>query len=152
MASFFFPRCQVLPRVWVGSSADSRDAEFVRSHNIGLIVNCSKTIPFSFPHVLGYRVAVDDDPKHNQAFLRYIPTAVSSIDKCLASGKSVLIHCYAGIQRSCAIAAAFIMFKLGLDEQQAMDSVKRAKPEAFDPLPTFRPALEMYYKNNISKS
>lgn len=151
MASFY-PRRQVLNRMWVGSAADARDKAFLHSNNIGLVVNCSKTIPFVSEDILGHRVSVDDDSRYNDTMLRYLPSAVRAIDEALLSGKSVLVHCYAGIQRSCAVAAAYIMYKLGLTAHEAMDSVRRAKKEAFTPVPTFKHALELYYMNYISKS
>lgn len=141
----FYPAREIVPGVWVGSSADSRDRVFLREHDIGLVVNASKTIPFTSRHILGYRVAVDDHPAENDAMLDYFPIACKLIDETVKSGKSVLVHCFAGIQRSCAVGAAYLMYKNpSFTAPHAMQRIKDKKPEAFEPRATFWHALKEY--------
>lgn len=140
----FYPRKQITDGLWVGSAADARDAGFLRRERIGLVVNCTRTLPFLSKTILGFRVAVDDDPAEQEEMMRYIPNATVAIDDALNAGGNVLVHCYAGIQRSSTIAAAYLMFKLGLTHEQAMAAVRKAKHEAFVPTPTFKHALQQY--------
>lgn len=141
----FYAAREIIPGMWIGSSADSRNRVFLREHNIGLVVNASKTIPFTSRHILGYRVAVDDHPSENDAMLEYLPIACKLIDETLKSGKNVLVHCYAGVQRSCAIGAAYLMYKNpSLTAYDAIQRIKEKKPEAFEPRPTFWTALKDY--------
>jgi rhodanese-related sulfurtransferase len=141
----FYPAKEIIPGLWVGSSADSRNRVFLREKDIGLVVNASKTIPFTSRHILGYRVAVDDHPSENEAMVEYFPIACRLIDETLKSDKSVLVHCYAGVQRSCAIAACYLMYKnQNLTASDAIRRIKEKKPEAFEPRPTFWSALKEY--------
>lgn len=143
----FYPAREIRPNLWVGSSADSRDKKFLKDHDIELIVNATKTIPFSTKHIIGYRVPVDDHPDENDAMLEYFPITSMIIDETLKSGKGVLVHCYAGIQRSCAIAAAYLIYKDRLRACQAMAAIKHKKAEAFSPVPTFGKALSLYARS-----
>jgi dual specificity phosphatase 12 len=141
----FYAAKEVLPGLWIGSSADSRNRVFLREHNIGLVVNATKTIPFTSRHILGYRVAVDDHPSENSNMLDYFPVSSKLIDETLKSGKGVLVHCFAGIQRSCALGAAYLMYKNPtLTAAQAIRYIKEKKTEAFEPRPTFEEALREY--------
>ena len=141
----FYAAKELLPGLWIGSSADSRDRVFLRDHNIGLVINATKTIPFTSRYILGYRVAVDDHPSENSSMLEYFPVASKLIDETLKSGKGVLVHCYAGIQRSCALAAAYLIYKTPtMTASQAIQRVKEKKQEAFEPRPTFALALREY--------
>ena len=139
----FYPRKEVLPGLWVGSAKDARDQPFLR--HIGLVVNCSKNIPFYTTHIPGYRVAVDDDTEETILMTRYLERVTKVIDDALQNNTKVLIHCWAGMQRSSAVAAAYLMYKLFLGPEDAMKAIKKAKPESFEPNPTFMHALHRYW-------
>jgi len=142
----FYPRVEITSGLWVGSLADSSDAAFMRHARIGLVVNCSRDLPFYLPPgVEGERVNVDDSQRYSDAMVRSFGTVLPHIDKTIARGRGVLIHCFAGIQRSSAVAAAYLMYKLGIPAEKAMHAVQRMKPEAFKPRATFRRALQTYY-------
>ena len=145
----FYPAQEILPGLWVGSSADARDKHFLKQHDIALVVNATKTIPFSTRRILGFRVPVDDDPAENENMLDYFPVTCRVVDDTLQSGKNVLIHCYAGIQRSCALAAAYIIHCESVPSRRAIAYVKERKPEAFSPTPTFGKALEIYARSRV---
>jgi protein-tyrosine phosphatase len=127
--SQFYPAKQVSRGLWVGSEGNARNARFLRDKNIGLIVNASRHIPMYFPHgpARTYRIPVDDDPRCNRTMLRHWPVVVAAIDDTLRSGKAVLVHCRAGMQRSAATAAAYLMWKRGLTADAAMALVRRRK-------------------------
>lgn len=143
----FYPAQQIIPGLWIGSSADSRNRRFMEENGIGLVVNATKTIPFSFRDRLGYRIPVDDHPDENTTMLEYFPISSRIIDETLKSGIGVLVHCYAGIQRSCAVVAAYLIYKYKLTARQAINEIKHRKHEAFEPDATFRQALTEYAKS-----
>jgi len=143
----FFPAKEIIPGLWIGSEGDSQSRSFFRQHNIGLIVNCSKTIPFkSTTGIDEYRVPIDDDPRDNATLVNHLPVVVRTIDAVLSRGKSVLVHCRAGMQRSASVVAAYIMFKHKVTANDAMQAIKGVKNETFWPVPTFDKALSSYEK------
>jgi protein-tyrosine phosphatase len=139
----FFPAREIIPGLWIGSEGDSRSAAFIKSHGIRLVLNATKNLPFKTKERT-YRVPVDDDPSENETMLRYLPVAVVAIDDVLDFGHGVLVHCRAGMQRSAAVVAAYLMWKRGLTADQAFELINARKAETFWPKPTFEAALRTW--------
>lgn len=137
----YFPAKAIIKNLWIGSQGTSEDAAFMKKHNIQLIVNCSRDIPFSFPNIEGYRVPVHDSKTEKNTILKHWPTTSVAIDEVLRRGMGVLVHCRAGMQRSAATVAAYIMYKTGASAAVAMRKIKSKKSETFYPTPTFDKAL-----------
>lgn len=140
----FYPAREIVRGLWVGSEGDSVNPRFMKRKRIGLIVNASRGIPMSFPGIPSYRIPVDDDPRCNRSMLRHWPVVVRAIDAALRGGHGVLVHCRAGMQRSAATAAAYLMWKRGMTAEAAMRFMKKRKKETFYPVPTFDRALQRW--------
>lgn len=141
----YFPAKEITKNLWIGSEGDSADGAFFQRHNIGLVVNATGNIPIKVPaDVQSYRVPVDDDPKENDVMLRHLPVVVLMMDDVLSHGKGVLVHCRAGMQRSAAVVAGYLMWKRGLTANKAFDYINRKKTETFWPVPTFERALRAW--------
>ncbi len=150
--SRYWPAKQILPGLWIGSAADAVNARAAERRGIKLVVNCSKDIrqpPGWKPRVL--RVPIDDWENDAPTLLRHLPRVVRAIDAALARGDGVLVHCYAGMQRSAAVVAAYLMTKYGYTAREAMRRVKLSKPETFTPKATFRKALERWQATLTTK-
>ncbi|KAJ4490110.1 hypothetical protein J3R30DRAFT_3653549 [Lentinula aciculospora] len=67
-------------------------------------------------------------------------------------GRGVLVHCQAGVSRSATIVAAYLMFNRKMNVEEALDLVRKARPEV-DPNPGFIAQLEIFQKAsyNISR-
>lgn len=139
----FYPAREIVDRVWVGSRQDAGDRAFFMQHRIGLVVNCSRDVPFKFANIQGFRIPVHDDPSENENLLNNLPGAVAAIEHYLQSNPSrgVLVHCWAGMQRSAAVVCAMLMRRHGWTPDAAMAYMKTKKPEVFFPRPTFEAAL-----------
>ena len=142
----FFPAKQIIKNLWIGSEGDSVTPSFYETHNIRLLINATANIPIvADPEdVRTYRIPVDDSPDENDVMLRHFPTAVLLIDEARRHGHGVLVHCRAGMQRSAAVVAAYLMWKRGMTANQAFDYINRRKAETFWPVPTFEPALRAW--------
>lgn len=141
----FYPAREIVENLYIGSEGDSRSSKFFKDKNIRLVVNASKNIPFkSSPDVRTYRVPVDDHPSENDVMLRHLPIVVLAIDDVLRYGQGVLVHCRAGMQRSAAVVAGYIMWKYGLTATEAFERINELKHETFWPVPTFEKALRSW--------
>ncbi len=70
--------------------------------------------------------------------------AVELVSGWLDEGARTYVHCRAGWQRSAAVAAAVVAVRKGLDIEDALAFVKRAKPSA-DPLDHQREDLQRWW-------
>lgn len=104
---------EILPRLYVGDYVAAANLSFLQEKKITLIVNATKHIPNHFePEIEYLRVPVDDnlDPTEiQQLYLHAIPL-IPRLEEAYAQGRSILLHCHAGQQRSAALAVLFLMY------------------------------------------
>lgn len=70
-------------------------------------------------------------------------TAASSSAASTRRGGGALVHCHAGVSRSCAVIAAHVMKTRGVDADDALEVVRRAHPRA-DPNAGFVAQLRLW--------
>lgn len=129
---------------------DAHNPEFMKSHNIKHVINCTKDVSFRFPRLNGFRISVNDDFAENDTMAHNLPIAVEAIESALAFGNSgVLVHCHAGMQRSATVVAALLMRRNRWTPSQAMAHMQTIKPETFRPYPTFGKALAKYHEQEV---
>jgi protein-tyrosine phosphatase len=138
----YYPPRRITNHVWVGSRATAADPVFLKKNEIKFVVNCSKDIP-KYSEIPMLRVPVNDSPQDTEKMGKFLKMASLAIRDVTRYNGNVLIHCYAGMNRSATVAAAYLMTIKGLTAQQAMDIIKKKKPETFTPM-NFRPALKSY--------
>jgi len=130
---------EIVPNVFLSSFADVNiDKSFV-------VVNCSKDLPMKG---VGVRVAVDDNPDENPQMYGAFEKVIQWIDDRRSEGRNVVVHCFAGQQRSAAVIAAYLMAKEHtLSVEEAINFIKYKKPDAFWHHVTFMPALIRWKSN-----
>lgn len=103
---------EILPGLWVGNYKSAHDTQFLKANNISVIVNCTKDIPFIDEFSFScYRVPVDDSLLHEDIdkMTTLLPEVLNFlIYTYKKNNRNVLIHCYAGVQRSAIVAVSFI--------------------------------------------
>lgn len=102
---------KLLENLWLGDTINALDEQFIKSNNINVIVNCTEGFPFiNLPIPFKYRIPVNDDlqeqsfQKMFNALTYIIPVLVTHVNR----GDRILIHCYAGIQRSAIVTLALL--------------------------------------------
>lgn len=109
------------------------------------IVNCSRDLPMLSPR--GVRLAINDAPDENERMLGFFPGATQLIRRKLIAGDEVIVHCWAGQQRSAAVVAAYLIRYGRMSKEDAMGFVRRRKSDAFSWRATFDPALGVWDNN-----
>ena len=108
----------VLPQVWLGDETASQDAAFFRAKNITFVVNATPDVPNSFQvqGVTYLRVPLNDpgpgqppDQEDIAKMRAWLPEIVAAMRYHISRGETILVHCHAGIQRSAAIVAAYML-------------------------------------------
>jgi hypothetical protein len=98
-----------------------------------LIVNCTPDIPFPIFCNLTIRIPVHDHPSYAKKMYSLIKQTyvLESIHKHLRAGKTVLVHCRAGVQRSCAVVACYLVKYCGMTVDHAISLIRHKRPIAF---------------------
>lgn len=139
---------QILPNLYVGNYHAA-----TYTSNFDVIVNCTRDIPFSISSKIQYiRLPIDDDPSETENLLQKGPNILEKIHDAIENRKRVLVHCYAGMQRSCALVAMYIMkYYQVISPTAAMKFIKTNRQVAFNPTPTFINALQTFYSNIMAE-
>jgi len=150
---------KIMNRLYLGNFQAAKDKDFFKKKNIRAVLNCSKDIPNHFAsnkNVEYMRIPVDDSLKQKDYDLMFdfMPVIVAFIHKHIVTQKNnILIHCYAGRQRSAISVAVYLVDKYGLDPKEACKVVLDKRPEAFHfgKSLNFDQALNKYYRTYKKK-
>lgn len=137
---------EIIPRLWLGNARASMDEQFIQKNGIQVVFNCTKNLPFSPIIPIKYRIPVDDNLE--EAEIRNMELWSSEISFKIMSeyvdGKVILVHCMAGIQRSAASVAFFLISFLRLRALDAMRLIKEKRNIAFSPRANFGRAIDYF--------
>ena len=138
---------EVLPGMWLGSRYAALDQKWLGEKGIKCVFNCTKDIPFVESVQRQYRIPVDDnlDPPEirNLGFWSY--EIVFKMTREYQTGQPVLVHCAAGMQRSAACVAMFLIATKGFTPDEAVKYIKEKRPIAFRPFVNFKDAIQHFY-------
>jgi protein tyrosine phosphatase len=147
---------QVIPNLFIGSVEASTDYNFIEKYNISVIVNCSKDLENKFQlnllkpiehapkivqdwlfdnsyYIKYYRISIDDNGKQEEIhnFYELVKELLPIIEIEYNKGKTVLVHCLAGNQRSAAFICAFLMYTKKFTLNEAISYLLEKKPNVF---------------------
>jgi protein-tyrosine phosphatase len=138
----------IVPRLWLGNRPASQDVQWLKQNNITVIFNCTKDIPFAPLKVKLYRVPVDDnlqaDEIRNMGL--WSPEIIVKLVKEYNTGANILVHCHAGMQRSAAVVAMFLIAKYRCTTDEAIAYIKRRRPIAFHRSANFERSIREFEK------
>ena len=148
---------EILPNLWLGDRRAARDPMWLQQHNIKSVFNCTKDIPFVEFIKRKYRVPVDDnlEPEEIRNLELWSYEVVMKMTNEYKTGQPILVHCAAGMQRSAACVALFLMATKHLTPDDAIQYIKKKRPVAFFPSANFRDALDGFfftYQKDINRS
>jgi hypothetical protein len=144
---------QIIPNVWLGNLKAARDEQFLKNAGIQVVFNCTKDAPFHSSVRRRYRIPVDDNLQEEE--IRNLELwsyeIVYKIIKEYKDGRPIFIHCHAGMQRSPAVTAMFLMalYHMGVDQTKAY--IRQRRPIAFFPSANFEKAMRGF-ERSLSKN
>jgi protein-tyrosine phosphatase len=111
------------------------------------VFNCTKDIPFLPTVQRKYRVPVHDNLQTHE--IRNLELwsyeIVMKMTREYKTGQPLLVHCAAGMQRSAACVAMFLIATHSMTPDQAIEFIRSKRAIAFRPWANFRPAIEGFY-------
>jgi hypothetical protein len=102
---------EIIPNLWLGNIKAGLNEEFIAFNKITHVINCTRNFGFvQEPSITKVRIKVSDTgtEQATQEMTEILDKSIKYIYNKLLEGHRVLVHCYAGKQRSVAIVAAFI--------------------------------------------
>jgi hypothetical protein len=146
---------EIMPGLWLGNRRAALNDNWLREQNISVVVNCTKDIPFSGVPIKRYRVPVDDNLELSEInnMTLWAPEIAFKILQEYFKGNKILIHCYAGIQRSAAaMTFVLLVLKYPTNHQTVMKFIQSRRPVAFYNQANFLKSIqefERYYYSSI---
>ena len=140
---------EILPGLWLGNSQASQDEVFLRTHNIKTAFNCTKNLAFHPSIQNRYRVPIDDNLQEVE--IRNLELwsfeVVYKLIREMKKGEPVLVHCAAGMQRSAAVVAMYLIATQGMNWEQAHRHIKQRRAIAFFPQANFERSIVGFYNS-----
>jgi protein-tyrosine phosphatase len=148
------PADEIIPGIWLGNREAALDGNWLNQKKINTVFNCTKDIPF-YPTVQRrYRVPIDDNLQaeeiRNLELWSY--ELVYKMIKEYKTGQPMLVHCAAGMQRSAAALAMFLIATKNMTPEQAIHFIRDERKIAFHPSANFGQSIQgfyMHYQKNI---
>ncbi len=128
---------EIIPNIYLGNYRAAKDIDFFKEKNIKAVLNCTKDIPnyhSSNTSIEYMRIPIDDslEKEDIDKLYKFLPSLLQFIRKHVETQKqNILIHCYAGRQRSAASVAAYLMYTKGLTPLEACKYIVQKRKEAF---------------------
>ena len=141
---------EIIPNLWIGDRKDANNIHFIRDFNVKLIINCTKNISFH-PKYLDKKIRVNIDDKdstniaiENKKMYHCLIDLTNTVHNYLQKNQAILVHCYAGAQRSASVVAAYLIKFGKIDYQTAVKYIQSKRIKCFNPTINFGPALLRY--------
>lgn len=118
---------EIIEHLYVGSAT-----ALTHSEKFSLIVNCTKDIFIKNPENT-IRIPINDDPYDSNLFLQLLEdtNVLQKIHTSINNKEPVLVHCFAGQQRSCAVVACYLLKYNNMNPYQAINYIKQKRRIAF---------------------
>ena len=140
---------EILPNLWISGIVGVRSNTFYKNNNIKCVINCSKDLPFFSSDTLNIRIPVHDNLKkiEIQNLYKYMEKATNIIHSHFKKNQAVVVHCYAGKQRSASIIVAYLIKYGNMSIEDAVNSIKSKRVYVFTPCNNFIEAIKLFKKN-----
>ena len=118
---------EIIDQLFIGSAASLNDSD-----NFDLIVNCTPDIFIKHPNKT-IRIPIRDNPDECNKLLQLLgeTNVLEKINTTINNKEKVLVHCYAGQQRSCALVACYLIKYNNMNPYTAVNYIKMKRRIAF---------------------
>jgi protein-tyrosine phosphatase len=118
---------EIIEHLFIGSAASLNDSD-----NFDLIVNCTPDIFIKDPNKT-IRIPVKDNQDECNKLLQLLKDTdvLEKIKTTINNKQRVLVHCYAGQQRSCALVACYLMKYNKMNPYTAVNHIKMKRRISF---------------------
>jgi len=138
---------EIIPNLWLGNRNSPTETDNLKKHNIKLIINCSKDIIYPIdPNIEVIRLPIHDmnSTESNDILANKINYLTYMINIYMNNNIGVLVHCYAGVQRSATVVLCYLLKYKHMSLDMAKTIMKQKRSIVFFPYPTFNTFINNY--------
>jgi protein-tyrosine phosphatase len=152
MAQTVSDASKILPRLWLGNKTAALNTRWLHENNITTVFNCTKDIPFDKSILHQYRVPIDDSllQEDIQKLTTWTPEIMYKLMAEYNQGATILVHCYAGVQRSAAVVAMFLMTLTRQPMSAIFPFMRHCRSIVFTPAMNFKDSIQSWERNFFS--
>ncbi|KAM5536132.1 hypothetical protein V8D89_010231 [Ganoderma adspersum] len=140
---------EIVPNLWVGDLSSALNTETLRTHNIRSVLTAMRGRVSIHETFIRHQINLDDT--EDADILQHFVPSIAFIQAELDKGWGVLVHCQAGMSRSVAIVTAYLMVTQALDAEDALEVVRKARPDV-QPNEGFMRQLEIFHQASFRVS
>jgi len=143
---------KILPRLWLGNKNAALDSDWLRANHITTVFNCTKDVPFEKSILHQYRVPIHDSllQEDIQKLTEWSPEIIYKLMAEYNQGAIILVHCWAGVQRSAAVVAMFLMTLTRQPMSSIFPFMRHCRPIVFTPAMNFSDSIQTWERNFFS--
>lgn len=109
--------------VYVGSAADATNEPMLGERKIQFIVNATAAVPNHFEDSILYLRVCNLEELTAPELCARLDEAIAFVSAAMEKRSSVLVHCHQGFTVSAIVAAAFLMHRLQMTMDQALEQI-----------------------------
>ena len=131
---------EIIPNLWLGNRNAPQEIGNLVKNNIKLVINCSKDIIYPIDsniHVIRLPIHDMNSVESNDILSDKIDYLTYIINVYLNNNIGVLVHCYAGVQRSATVVLCYLLKYKNMSLDMAKAIMKEKRSIVFFPYPTF---------------
>lgn len=121
---------EIMEHLFVGGAEATKN-----DYGFSMVVNCTRNTDITFPTECKHciRIEIDDSPKDHDKLFRCIEESrvLDEIHSALQKGEKVLVHCFTGAQRSCAVVACYLLKYHAMTVKGVIEYIKNKRSIAF---------------------
>ena len=141
---------KIIPNLWLGNRNSPIDYEHLKKNNIKLIINCTKDLNYCVPsdiHIVRLSINDANTEESNRILGEKMAELTFLMDLYLKNNMGVLVHCWAGMQRSATAVICYLLKYKRYKLDEAKQIMKKERSIVFLPFPTFDDFINSYSKN-----
>lgn len=118
---------QVHPQVWIGTADSAEDEELLAQEGISVVLNVARECDYKLdaPMTKLIKIGIDDGKLSNVGVFE---KAAEVIAGAVDNGDNVLVHCAAGVSRSCTAVISYLMLYKGMGWSEALSELREHRP------------------------
>lgn len=143
---------EIIDYLYIGNASAIKN-----KNQFTMIVNCTKNTDIPFPSYCSkencIRLPIDDTPDECEKLITLMreTKVLEKIHYNIVSEEPVLVHCFAGMQRSCTVVACYLMKYYDMTPYDAIRYIQSKRPIAFFGGVNFLNTIRIFYRNHVYK-